>query len=268
MRYFLAIFLLCSSFNLYSFNAYASKGLKPLPRFDWQKVMHAPVEKDNNLVLHFGGSHKPYEKDPIANDFVSKYVKPVGAKELDTDADVLRYGSDSVILDGFYLEMGTGRAYTTNFIAGLNPKKKIYSFDSFEGLTEKWDRPDTELDAGIFAYKDMKFIPPTLKNVVLYKGLFADTLPLFKRKILKNTPIAFLHIDCDLYSGTKDIFNNIGSNIVPGTIIVFDELYNYPNAENHEWRAFLEFCGKYKHNFKVIAFNKNHEQVAVRIIPL
>jgi len=30
--------------------------------------------------------------------------------------------------------------------------------------------------------------------------------------------------DCDLYTGSKDIFDSLGSNIKVGTILVFDEL--------------------------------------------
>jgi predicted O-methyltransferase YrrM len=74
--------------------------------------------------------------------------------------------------------------------------------------------------------------------VELYGGLFKDTLTTFKKEILQKTPISFLHVDCDIYSSTKDMFEALGDNIVPGTIMVFDELYNYPGFDKHEWKAF------------------------------
>lgn len=42
-----------------------------------------------------------------------------------SDADVLRYGSDQVTLLGVYIELGIGVGRTVNFIAALNPTKKI-----------------------------------------------------------------------------------------------------------------------------------------------
>jgi len=38
--------------------------------------------------------------------------------------------------------------------------------------------------------------------------------------------MTFIHIDCDLYSST--IFDLWGNKIVEGTILVFDEYFNYP----------------------------------------
>ena len=35
--------------------------------------------------------------------------------------------------------------------------------------------------------------------------------------------------DCDLYAGTRDIFNLLGSKIKVGTVIVFDELVSIPS---------------------------------------
>jgi hypothetical protein len=56
-----------------------------------------------------------------------------------------------------------------------------------------------------------------------------------------HLPIALLHIDCDLYSSTKTIFELLSDRIVPGTVIVFDELVNYPAFKKHEVLAFYEF---------------------------
>jgi hypothetical protein len=37
------------------------------------------------------------------------------------------------------MEFGVSRGVTINFLAALNPMKKIYGFDSFEGNPEDWD---------------------------------------------------------------------------------------------------------------------------------
>jgi len=48
------------------------------------------------------------------------------------------------------------------------------------------------------------------------------------------------HIDCDLYSSTKTVFDWLKPRIRAGTI-VFDEYFNYPNWHQHEFKAFKEF---------------------------
>jgi hypothetical protein len=50
---------------------------------------------------------------------------------------------------------------------------------------------------------------------------------------------------------------------VPGTIILFDEYFNYPNWEVHEYKAFQEFVTKYGVKYRYLAFAR--QQVAVRI---
>ena len=34
----------------------------------------------------------------------------------------------------------------------------------------------------------------------------------------QETPLAYLHIDCDLYAGSKDAFTLLSHKIVPGTV--------------------------------------------------
>ena len=70
-------------------------------------------------------------------------------------------------------------------------------------------------------------LPPVLNNVALVKGLFKYTLHFYKENFLLEKPIAFIHVDCDIYSSTYEGLFILGSNIVEGTILVFDELYNY-----------------------------------------
>ena len=108
-------------------------------------------------------------------------------------------------------------------------------------------------------------MPPVLHNVTLVKGMFRDTLPQFKEQVLKSTPIAFLHIDCDIYASTKEIFDQFIDNIVSGTVIVFDEFYNYPEAEEHEFKAFQEFLDWTGKRPVYLAYNQYFEQAVVQI---
>ena len=54
-------------------------------------------------------------------------------------------------------------------------------------------------------------------------------------------PLAYLHIDCDLYAGAHDAFTLLSHKIVPGTIILFDEIVNYKLYREHEVKAFWEW---------------------------
>jgi hypothetical protein len=81
--------------------------------------------------------------------------------------------------------------------------------------------------------------------------------------LLAAGPIAFMHVDCDLYSSTKTIFEFLGDAIGPGTVILFDEYFNYPNWEQHEYKAFQEFSEKCGVKYRYLAFAR--QQVAVLI---
>ena len=90
----------------------------------------------------------------------------------------MRFASDSVTIeDGAYLEFGVCSGSSINFIAALNPQKKIYGFDSFEGLPKKWEYGDHVFPAGAFSFrdehKDKSYVPIyTLRNVDIFKGWF------------------------------------------------------------------------------------------------
>lgn len=206
----------------------------------------------------------PYEESAEARRFVEEEMDR--AQPCDTDLEVMQLALQSVTLDGFYLEMGVYQGRTIEYIAQSTPHKTIYGFDSFEGLPEPWVRGDKIFAKELFAFTTPDYLPPVPSNVRLIKGWFSDTLPLFKSAQLGSSPIAFLHIDSDLYSSARDIFHTLGDNIVPGTIILFDELYNYPGFEEHELKALRKFCQKDSIKISYIAYNRNHEQVALKVI--
>lgn len=234
-------------------------------KFDWASVLATPPnakKTEGNQILHFNPANRPYLASEEAVLFVKRWMQD--AVPLESDVAVLQFGSEHVVLDGIYVELGVCTGRTINFLAALNPSKKIYGFDSFEGLPEDWVWSDFKLEKGTFAFKDPEMFPPVLHNVVLVKGWFKDVLQEFAQRI--EGPIAFLHVDCDLYSSTACAFEVLGDRIGPGAIIVFDELYNYPGYGNHEFKAFEEFLSRRGLKAEYLAYNINHQQVAVKII--
>lgn len=238
-------------------------------KFDWSEFIEletigGATPPPGKQVINFLSTDKNYQQDPEARTFVEQYL--ANAKCFDIDAEVIKYACEQITLDGFILEMGVCTGRTINFIAALNPRNVIYGFDSFCGLPEPWyGRTDFDFPKGVFAFKEPTQRPPVLHNVRLIAGLFQDTLPRFRQEVLRTKPISFLHIDCDIYSSTKTIFSELHNHIVEGTIVLFDELYNYPGFQAHEFKAFQEFLKFSNKVPEYLAFNTNWEQVAVRI---
>ena len=204
----------------------------------------------------FDSIHKEATKDSVKYicENASNSVMLGNRKQLLKFA-LKEYVKNSEYKDKLFLEFGTYKGKSINFCSSLIPEAKFYGFDSFEGLPESfsiWKR-------GRFDIKSK--LPKVNKNVSLIKGYFNETLPKFLEEHKEKA--AFIHIDCDLYSSTKTIFENIYDRIIPNTIIQFDEYYNYPGWRNHEFKAFQEFCKKYSVEYEYIGIS--HMQVAVVI---
>tara|TARA_Y100001973_G_C5184292_1_gene326814 strand:+ start:802 stop:1482 length:681 start_codon:yes stop_codon:yes gene_type:complete len=128
--------------------------------------------------------------------------------------------------------------------------ENTWGFDSFEGLPENWDGVDSK---GKFSVQS---IPKVSSNVKLVKGLFNETIPDFFKEN-KNLEIDFIHIDCDLYSSTKTIFENlyIFNKLNSGLIIVFDEIINYNRFHEGELKALYEASLDFNIKFEWIGTN-------------
>lgn len=148
---------------------------------------------------------------------------------------------DAIMLarPGTALEFGVGVGTTLGLIADARHLDPVVGFDSFKGLPETW-RPGWE--AGKFARKR----PPRIPGANIVIGWFADTLPALTAHTAPGwlLDLSLVHIDCDLYSSTRTVLDNIGPYLTPGTIVVFDEFHGYPEAAQHEALAWAEFTAK------------------------
>lgn len=154
--------------------------------------------------------------------------------------------------EGLVMEFGVATGRSINSLADQNPNRIIYGFDSFDGLPEAWNG----MGVGHFKCE----VPKVRHNVILVKGLFEDTLPKFMED--NEGDIGFIHIDCDLYSSTKTIFNNVKNRLAKNAIISFDELIDYGKNEEwrqHEYKAFQEFLLETNYNYKCIARWSRHQ---------
>ncbi len=186
--------------------------------------------------------------------YYTKYM--LKCKTFQSTTDLLSYALSRVTLSGIFCEFGVASGHTINHIARGLKDRQIHGFDGFAGLPENWRGG---FPTGAFA----QAIPVVEANVKLHVGLFSETLPKFAASLQED--VAFLHVDCDIYSSTKDIFVNLGNRIKSGTVIVFDEYMNYPGWKHHEWKAFREFISSSKLKYQYIGLVPSHQQVAVII---
>ena len=157
---------------------------------------------------------------------------------------------------GLWLEFGVCSGRTINLISKCT-NNKVYGFDSFYGLPEDWGNHQKK-----GSYSTDGNLPSVRDNVELIVGLFEDTLDEFLEK--HKDPVAYLHLDADLYSSTKFVLDKLCDRIVKGTIVSFDEIYNYPEYLEHEIKAWVEFCNENKISFEWIS-RTNHEQATCLI---
>lgn len=150
--------------------------------------------------------------------------------------------------EGLILEFGVRKGLTIKEISKRIGNRKCHGFDSFEGLPEDWS--GQQYPKG--AYSENGKIPKVPKNVIIHKGWFKDTLPVFLKK--NKQKIDFIHFDCDLFSSTKKILDLAGNRLHKGSILIFDEYFNYPNWKKHEFKAFQQFVKNKNIQYEYLAF--------------
>lgn len=171
--------------------------------------------------------------------------------------DTLRYALGEVKGAGMALEFGVASGTTLKIIAdALGGHLRVVGFDTFDGLPEVWR---TGFPAGGFAQQAIPDVP----GAELVAGLFEDTLPRFLAD--NDGPVPFLHLDADLYSSTKTVLDLVGGRLTPGAVLVFDEFFNYPGWQDHEYLAWTEFVDRTGRTFDYLAYTENNEQVVIRL---
>jgi len=160
---------------------------------------------------------------------------------------------------GQILEFGVFSGTTIRWIAETFPESLVVGFDTFEGLPADWH---TRIKKGSFdhAGKAPLNLPA---NVRLVQGLFDDTLPDFVAQ--NKEPLRLLHIDSDLYESARSVFTHVKHLIVPGTVIVFDEYFNYLGWQRGEFKAFQEVVRELKIDYEYIGYTRYSESVSLRV---
>jgi hypothetical protein len=158
-----------------------------------------------------------------------------------------------------YLEFGVFKGASMRIWSSelKHENTRLFGFDSFEGLPETW-RSAADLDTF-----NVKGATPDIEDSRLefVKGWFDQSLPEFLKS---NQPTGNLvvHFDADLYSSTKVIIEHLGQFFVPGTLFVFDELFD----RDHELKALEELLESGKVEVECIGATKGLTQAAFRVL--
>lgn len=180
------------------------------------------------------------------------------------EGDYLEFGvfSGSTFASAFHL---IGEAYRNSYMPSvwsteqdcierrkLWEKMRFIAFDSFQGLPKPRGIDLLSVFVGgMYSNSEdnfMKYIKSTgvpRDRVVIVSGWFSETLNENTRKEHEFKHAAIVHVDSDLYESAKLVLNFIRPLLVDGTIIIFDDWYNFKGNPNlGEQRAFKEWLDK------------------------
>lgn len=158
-------------------------------------------------------------------------------------------------LPGDVVEFGVYNGESLRIIIELFSGDNIFGFDSFEGLPEEWATSEDYTVPKNFFNLSGNF--PSLDQATLVKGWFSESIPEYKENL---NQLKFIHIDSDLYSSAKTIFEELNEHIEKGTVIAFDEFIQFPEAPSKwfsnwrdgEYKACIEWMEKYNRKLKPI----------------
>jgi hypothetical protein len=173
--------------------------------------------------------------------------------------DLLRYGLAQSPAEGLVVEFGVYEGDSIRAI-GEWAGRPVHGFDSFKGLPEDWT--GTTETAGKFNAKGR--LPRVPANATLHAGWFEDTLPPFLAA--HQGLVAFANIDCDLYASTKTVFDALTPRVRAGTILAFDEYFNYHNWQQHEFKAFQEYVKDCGVRYQYLGFTQSGGSVLLRVL--
>lgn len=173
--------------------------------------------------------------------------------------DAFKMGFKAAPQEGLVMEFGVRFGASIRQIAALcGEDQPVHGFDSFEGLPEDWH------STGKGAYTTKGVLPEVPENVTLHQGWFEDTLPSFAEK--HGGPVRLMNIDCDIYSSTKTILDIFAKQIVPGSVLIFDEYIGNRHWRDDEFKAFQEAVKAYGWTYEYLGFSFVTKQTVVRIL--
>lgn len=188
-------------------------------------------------------------------DYIERHM--AGAMAYYSGKNVLAHAMRLVPAEGLLLEFGVYKGGSINFIAGHDPGRPVYGFDSFQGLPEDWGGwRDAK---GAFSLDGR--LPRVRPNVELVAGLFEQTVAPWLGG--HPGPVALAHVDCDIYSSAKLVLDLLAPRLDVGSVVVFDEYFNFPFWREHEFKAWQDVVKRHGITYRYLAYARTQAAVII-----
>ena len=204
---------------------------------DWfESVFRQRVPVPNARIATSWGDDSPWGKKAhnalvqVECEYVAELLREIHAKRI--PGDVAEFG----IFQGWWI------GYLWQVTEQLGMARRVYGFDSFEGLSE----PHPEHDAsfwkkGQYACSleqvSQNVLAAERPRIKLVKGFFEKSLRRPEAQLAEK--FCYARIDCDIYEPALDCLRYLSNRLTDGAILVFDD---WPHVRGlGEQRAFEEW---------------------------
>ena len=165
----------------------------------------------------------------LINNLISNQITMITKERFDY---ILKYSDHISKLEGDIVECGVWRGGMSIFLSKLFPKKNIWVCDSYEGCQDpnmgKYFYQNEGHSLGMYSISleevknnFIKYDALDENRVFFLKGWVKDTL---KPELCPIEKISLLRVDVDSYSATLEVLDYLYDKVVPGGMIVFDDI--------------------------------------------
>ena len=142
-------------------------------------------------------------------------------------------------IPGEFAEVGVYKGGSAKIISAANKTRRLFLFDTFEGIPSVCSHDDPLFQKGMFSakYEEVLEYLKCEKNLVIHKGLFPDTA-----KGLESSTFAFAHIDVDAYESIKSCLKFFYPRLSYGGVLLVHDYIDHPGVR----KAVDEFFMPYK----------------------
>lgn len=160
--------------------------------------------------------------------------------------------------DGDFAEFGVFRGAITWFVRPRFPDRAYHAFDSWKGVPESMG-----LAVNKFGFSLDGKVPDLPPATTIHTGWFEETLPKWRAQF--DSSIAFAYVDCDLYESVLTVLEAIADRVRPGSIVMFDDWFNFPNWQAHSFRAAREWTERHGLVLEPVGLTFLQHSVAFRL---
>lgn len=204
--------------------------------------------------LPAGGISFPPDFDEFTQEII-RAVRPYSmtaneslAALIDASRYLVRHGIEGSVVECGVWRGGSMMAAAMTFQRLSAPVRKLYLFDTFEGMPapgdkdrsntgdlarEEFERRQRSADSSDWCYSSLEEVRANVRGtgypesaVTLVKGKVEETLP----GGYDGGPIALLRLDTDWYESTKHELHHLYPRLVPGGVLIIDDYGHWEGA--------------------------------------